>query len=92
MKAAINFRQENQLWTLDQVQRYADDQFYAFTRGQTFAAFGNNDNEIKRTITYHPYKNGDKLCNILNGNDCFTVNNAQFEIILNNGEFKLYKK
>lgn len=48
-----------------QVQRYSDDTFYAFTRGTTFVALtnaGSNSGTLMRTITYHPYKEGTKLC------------------------------
>lgn len=48
-----------------QVQRYSDDSFYAFTRGTTFVALtnaGSNSGTLMRTITYHPYKEGTKLC------------------------------
>ena len=49
------------------VYTYADDQFYAFTRGNTFVALtngGSNQGQISRNITYQPYSNGQKLCNM----------------------------
>lgn len=48
-------------------RRYADDTFYAFTRGSTFVALtngGSKQPQISRNITYHPYSNGQKLCNL----------------------------
>ncbi len=53
-----------------QVQRYSDDSFYAFTRGTTFVALtnvGSNGSSQQRTITYHPYADGTKLCNLCVG-------------------------
>lgn len=55
---------------VSQVQRYADDQFYAYTRGDTAAAMfvaltnvGSAGSPVSRTITYHPYPDGTVLCN-----------------------------
>lgn len=57
-----------------QTQRYSDDSFYAFTRGQggkddasaIFVALtntGSQGGDVTRTITYHPYPDGTRLCN-----------------------------
>jgi alpha-amylase len=50
-----------------QVQRYADDTFYAFTRGTTFVAMtnvGSGGATQQRTITYMDYPDGTRLCNL----------------------------
>lgn len=56
------------LHQLDQVQRYSDDSFYAFTRGSAvFVALtngGSGQGQIMRTISYHPFPEGTKLCNM----------------------------
>ncbi|KAJ5073280.1 alpha-amylase [Anaeramoeba ignava] len=77
--------------TQKQIQRYADDNFYAFTRGTVFAAFTNKgtNGQVSRLITYHPYSDGTKLCNLFDLSDCFVVNNGQFTINLN-GLPKIY--
>ncbi len=67
LQIAVAHRKQYQVWLYPQVQRYADDTFYAFTRGNTFVALtnvGSNGNTQPRTITYHPYANGVKLCNM----------------------------
>ena len=86
----IAFRKAQAIWNLDQVQRYADDQFYAFTRENLFFAFTNSSQYTKRNITYHPYKNGQVLCNMLYPADCVTVSNSNFDVTLINGEFKIF--
>lgn len=91
VKVLNDFRNKNQIWNLPQIQRYADDQFYAFTRGQLFFAFTNQDYDFQRSITYHPYQNGTKLCNIYDKNDNTTVNNNQFTISMGGGNFKIYQ-
>ncbi len=63
----VQFRKQAQIWNFPQVQRYADDEFYAFSRGQVFVALtngGSGQSGIQRTITYHPYTNGQKICNL----------------------------
>ncbi len=92
LKVLNYFRIKTKIWNLQQIQRYADDQFYAFTRGDYFFAFTNQDYNFSRTITYHPYTNGISICNIFDKNDRITVNNNQFNISMGGGNFKIYEK
>lgn len=91
VKKINEFRKSVSIWNLPQVQRYADDVFYAFTRGNIFAAFTNQEYDFSRPITYHPYPNGTKLCNIFNNNDVLFVNNNQFQVYMSGGNFKIYQ-
>jgi len=86
----IAFRKQTQFWNQPQVQRWSDNNFYAFTRGEYFFAFTNSNQEQVRNITYHPYQNGQVLCNIFWQGDCVTVQNGQFPVYLLNGETKMY--
>eukprot|EP01112_Ceratiomyxa_fruticulosa_P015854 TRINITY_DN4726_c0_g2_i1.p1 TRINITY_DN4726_c0_g2~~TRINITY_DN4726_c0_g2_i1.p1 ORF type:complete len:501 (-),score=70.94 TRINITY_DN4726_c0_g2_i1:63-1463(-) len=93
ISTVVNYRKQAQVWQYPQVQRYCDNQFYAFTRGNTFVALtngGSKQPQITRTITYQPYANGTKLCNLFYASDCVTVQNGQFEVFLNNGECKVF--
>jgi len=78
----------------EQIQRYADDNFYAFTRGQIFVALtngGENQVQIMRNITYHPYTEGTTLCNLFYPTeDCIKVQDNSFEVYLDYGESKIY--
>lgn len=93
---AVALRKKLAVWEYPQVQRYSDDTFYAYTRGTTFVALtnvGNGGAQQTRSITYHPYPNGQRLCNQLASNpssDCVTVSNGAFQVNLINGEPKLY--
>jgi len=69
----IKLRTSQTLWTKPQVQRYSDDNFYAFTRDNILALFTNTKNDVYRTITYHQYSENSKLCNIFNSGDCVYV-------------------
>mmetsp|Transcript_14759 Transcript_14759/g.12580 ORF Transcript_14759/g.12580 Transcript_14759/m.12580 type:complete len:466 (-) Transcript_14759:81-1478(-) len=91
IKTINAFRKESQFMTQSQTQRYSDDSFYAFTRGNYFFAFTNTQNTEQRTITYHPYSDGTTICNIFYPTqDCITVQNGQFQVSLDNGEVKMY--
>eukprot|EP00762_Andalucia_godoyi_P003983 ANDGO_05677.mRNA.1 Alpha-amylase 1 len=53
-----------------QVQRYADDSFYAFSRGMTLVLMtnvggGQQVQPVNRRITYHPFQIGSTICEIL---------------------------
>ena len=85
-----DLRKKVEIWNLEIVQRYADDNFYSFSRGDVLACFTNTVS-LQRTITYHAYNEGDKLCNILDTDDCVSVSGGAINI--NMGEYpKIYLK
>ncbi|EFA77339.1 putative alpha-amylase [Heterostelium album PN500] len=94
IRTVVLFVKQQSLYQYPQIQRYADDSFYAFTRGDTFVALtngGSNQGQISRTITYQPYQDGTTLCNIFwPTEDCIKVVDGQFTIYLDNGESKIY--
>jgi len=53
-------RKDWALHSQDFIERWADDSFYAFTRGQVLVALTNDDSGATqyREITYHPYSIG----------------------------------
>ena len=70
LAAANKVRKEKQVWTQPVVQRYADDVFYAFTRGEG----------CQRSLDYHRFKEGETLCNALDTSDCITVQGGKLNI------------
>jgi alpha-amylase len=90
----VAYRKAAQVWQYEQVQRYADDSFYAFTRGLgTFVALtnvGSGGGDVTRTITYQQWPDGTKLCNLFDASDCVLVQNQQFQVTLTGGEPKVY--
>ncbi len=86
----VKLRINEQLWNKKQVQRYADDNFYAFTRQNVMALFTNVDGDVYRSITYMDYKEGDKLCNVFNEGDCVYVRQGKIDVKLSGGEMKVY--
>jgi len=93
IKTVINYKKTAKIYNESQVQRYADNNFYAFTRGTTLVALtngGTNQASITRTITYHPYTDGTKLCNLFYPTDCITVTSGKFDVVLLHGEAKIF--
>ena len=86
VKTLATLRKVTSLWTKKQVQRYADDNFYAFTRDIILALFTNTDDEIYRTIDYHSYTEGTKL---FNSGDCVNVSGGKINLTLH-GDVKVY--
>ena len=83
-------RKSYKIWNYKVVQRYADENFYAFSRGNVLACF-TNVQSLQRTITYHDFNNGDRLCNLLYDGDCVTVSGGGIPI--NMGDYpKVYVK
>jgi len=97
IKTVVGVRQSNKLWTLPQVQRYADATFYAFSRGQILVAatnVGSDGAQQKRSITYGAGTTWPTGCVLSNAffptTDKITVAAAGFEIFLDSGESKIY--
>jgi alpha-amylase len=85
----VNFRKQVRLWEKNQIQRYADDNFYAFSRDKILCLFTNTSDYLIRTITYHPFSENDKLCNLFDISECVYVRNNQIQVKLG-GDFKVY--
>lgn len=79
LAAANKVRKEKQVWTQAVVQRYADDVFYAFTRGDVLVALTRGEG-CQRTLDYHGFKEGETLCDALNTGDCITVQGGKLNI------------
>jgi len=94
IQSVVTARKKFEVWNATQIQRYADTNFYAWTRGTIFIATtngGSNQPGVEVTITYHPYSNGQKICNwFYPTTDCIVIQNNQFDVYLMNGECKIY--
>ena len=77
IQTILKYRAKMKLWQENQVERYLDDEFLAFTRGDALVLVTNqgSNKNIQRTITYHPYAAGTKICNIFyaDNSDCITI-------------------
>eukprot|EP00343_Euplotes_focardii_P008497 CAMPEP_0205822688 /NCGR_PEP_ID=MMETSP0206-20130828/13615_1 /ASSEMBLY_ACC=CAM_ASM_000279 /TAXON_ID=36767 /ORGANISM="Euplotes focardii, Strain TN1" /LENGTH=394 /DNA_ID=CAMNT_0053119183 /DNA_START=225 /DNA_END=1409 /DNA_ORIENTATION=+ len=75
LKEAISVRKSHQTWGHKYVERYIDDHFLAFSRNDVLIALTNTGNPGTKLVTYHPFNEGDVVCNIFDG-ECQTVNNG----------------
>ena len=90
LKLTNDLRKKVKIWNFAITQRYADDNFYAFTRGNVLACFTNVKSSTK-VLDYHGFNEGEKLCNVLYKGDCVTVTNGK--ITINMGDYpKVYLK
>ena len=90
IKIANQVRKEQKIYEKDFKRRYADDNFYAFSRGDVLIAVGNGKTGTI-IITRHGLNEGEKLCNKLKDNDCITVTNDELQIGMD-GEPKIFVK
>ena len=90
--AMVNARKNFKVWKSPQVERYVDDHFFAFSRGDLLVLTTNTHDMVSRKITYYPdtYYEGESLCNIFNDGDCVTVEGGAIHVALNDGETKVY--
>jgi len=67
-------RKVSQIWNEEFVERYHDDNFYAFSRGKFLVALTNSNNSQHFKVTYTPFSEGETVCNIFNPTtDCQQV-------------------
>ncbi len=86
----VKARKSHKIWEQTHVERYADDDFYAFSRGNFLVALTNKKYQVSRKVTYQPFAEGQTVCNIFYSSDCLTVSGGALQIALNNGESKIY--
>ena len=87
----VGARKQFQVWNHDHVERYVDDDFYAWSRGNLVAAVTNRpDQTVTRGVTYHPFKEGQTVCNVFYPSDCTTISGGTLNVVLKNGESKIY--
>lgn len=84
-------RKASQIWNQSFVERYVDEHFYAFSRGEFLVALTNQPGtKQNRQVTYHPFSDGEVVCNIFYPTtDCQTVNGF-VDVWLVGGESKIY--
>jgi alpha-amylase len=83
-------RKQSQIWNEEWVQRYAQSNFYAFSRGKFLVALTNSNNQQHYKVTYHPFSEGETVCNIFYPTtDCQQVSGG-VDVYLLNGESKIY--
>ena len=85
-----SYRKQYQVWNSAHVERYVDNNFYAFTRGNVLICITSSSQYQSYFITYMDFKEGQKLCNIFDSQDCIIVQKGSLHIIMNNGLPQVY--
>jgi len=88
--AVVNARKKHSIWNQQHIERWVDDSVYCFSRGDFFVALTNVGGTVSRSVTYHPFAEGQVICNILYSGDCITVKGGIMPITLLNGEAKIF--
>lgn len=85
-------RKKYQIWNQSQVERYADSEIFAYSRGKFLVLLTNKvSGTVTKFISYHPFSAGQTICNVFYpSSDCITVASNGFNINLLNGEAKIY--
>lgn len=88
VKGMVAARKKFQVWNLPQVQRYAADNFYAFSRGNVLVCLtnGGQGSSVSINVSYLPYSQGTVVCNVLDSSQCMTVGSSGLQITLSNGQ------
>jgi alpha-amylase len=91
MTAAINKARHSTSSYDHQVdEKYVEDNFYAFARGDMFVALTNSYDQVQYTVPNLPWSDGTTVCNIYNGDDCQQIQGGSMQVTLVNGENKIY--
>lgn len=83
-------RHEHNIGSQEYIERYVDDNFYAYSRGDALIALTNSGNQVDIDVTYLPYKEGQTVCNVFYSSDCAKVENGSLHVTLKGGESKIY--
>ena len=93
MTTIVQTRKKFEAWKYPHIERYVNDNFYAFSRGDLLIATTNTNSQKDISVTYLPesYKEGTKVCNVFYPrDDCQTIKNGALKVTLINGEVKIY--
>ena len=71
-------------------EKYVEDNFYAFARGDMFVALTNSYEQVQYTVSNLSWSDGTTVCSIYNGEDCQQINSGSMQVTLINGENKIY--
>jgi len=89
----VKTRKNNKSWKYAHVERFVDDNFYAFSRGDVLIASTNSHDTQEVSVTYLPdsYTDGTVICNVFYPDqDCSTVTDGALNVALHDGEVKIY--
>lgn len=73
------------------VEKWVDDNIYAYTRGKFFVALTNQvAGQYRADVPDTGFSEGELLCNIFHPTDCVKIQNGTLPLYLNDGEAKVF--
>lgn len=90
VKATVGARKRNRVWEQQQLEKWVDDNFYAFARGNLLVLTINTDYDQSRNIPVS-WNEGTRLCNIYNGGDCVNVQGGKVNVTVSGQGPKVYE-
>jgi alpha-amylase len=91
----VSTRKAEEVWADSQTQRYASQDFYSFSRGNTLICLTNTGGtEVTVTLAYLPaaYVTGATVCNVLSTakTDCAVISGGKLTVTMTGGLPKVY--
>ena len=93
MTTIVQTRKKYEAWKYPHIERYVNDNFYAFSRGDLLIATTNTYSRKDIQVSYLPesYKEGTIVWNIFYPkDDCLSIKNGALSVTLINGEVKIF--
>ncbi len=91
IKELNQIRRNHKVWEHDHVERWVDNDMFVWSRGFILIATTNRQYKVERRVNYHPFKPGQRVCNLLFDGDCVTItSDSLLHIVLEQGEQKIY--
>lgn len=96
IQTLITTRKTQDIAITSQIQRYAVEDFYSFSRGKVLVCLTNANNApdqehvVTVTLTYLPYEEGETVCNVFDTSDCLTVTDGAVTVTMTEGLPKVY--
>jgi len=92
IQTLVGVRKSSHIADTSQVQRYASDKFYSFSRGNVLVCLtnSNDDETVEVVMTYLPFENGQTVCNVFDSSDCLVVSNDSLVVTMTHGLPKIY--
>lgn len=90
VRASVQARKRNQVWNQPQLEKWVDDNFYGFARGNLLVLTINTDYDQTRSIPVG-WGEGSRLCNIYDPSDCVQVQGGKMNVTVSGSGPKVYE-
>lgn len=89
-KICVETRKKHKVWDCPHIERFAETNLFAFSRCDVLVVTTNSRKEVTHTIGYHPYKVGQKVCNVFDHKECLTVDSTGLKVTIKDMTVKVW--